>query len=108
MYPVAWTGCDQRRVATQRGSGFTRLVKFKPLASVVVVIAGYLIVWVLAYALTMLLRGDPLSLRECYVYFTLAWTFQAGELPGFIWLLSVVGFLLLFGGALLVKMKSRR
>lgn len=108
MYPDAWTGRDQRRVATQLGSGFTLPVKCKTLASVVVGTAGYLFVWVLAYALTMLSRGDRLSFHECYDYFTLAWTFQAGELPGFIWLLSVVGFLLLFGGALLVKMKTRR
>ena len=68
-------------------------------------ITGYLFAWCFAYAFTMLSRGDQPSWREGYEYFILAWTFRAGELPGFIWLLSLVVFALLAGVLTLVRVK---
>jgi hypothetical protein len=68
-------------------------------------IRAYLVVWVVAYVAMMRSRGDRPTVRECYDYFVLAWTFEAGELPGFIWLRSLAGFALLAGVWLLVPAK---
>ena len=53
------------------------ILKFIPRA-----IIAYLLVWVLTYVAMMLSRGDQPEFRECYEYFILGWTFEAGELPG--------------------------
>ena len=49
----------------------------------------YLACWVSAHCAVMLSRGDDLSLNYLVPYFLKAWTFSAGELPSFIWLVSV-------------------
>jgi len=71
-------------------------------------IIGYLLVWSIAYVATMLLRGDLPSVREGYDYFVLAWTFQAGELPGFIWIVSLAGYALVAGAAIRRTLRSRK
>lgn len=60
-------------------------------------IAGYLVAWCLSYVYMMRSRGDQPEWRECYDYFVLAWTFEAGEIPAFIWGYSLVVFVLMAG-----------
>ena len=62
---------------------------------VVALFGAYAVAWTLSYIVVFLSRGDGLDLRYFFEYLALAWTFQAGELPAFIWLLSVAAFLLL-------------
>jgi hypothetical protein len=70
-------------------------------------VLGYLFTWGGAYVLTLLSRGDRPSFRECCDYLILAWSFQAGELPGFIWLLSLVGFALLVSAWVFLELRRR-
>ena len=56
---------------------------------------AYAVAWTLSYVAVFLSRGDRLDLRYFFEYLALAWTLQAGELPGFIWLLSLAAFLLI-------------
>jgi hypothetical protein len=78
------------------------------IVAVSLALAGYLLAWALAYLLTIMSRGDRPSLRECCEYLKLAWTFDAGELPGFIWLLSLFGFgALLLGMMLVARLRKR-
>jgi hypothetical protein len=37
-------------------------------------------------------RGDGIEFSQYFEYLGLAWTFRAGELPLFLWLFSVIGF----------------
>jgi hypothetical protein len=50
---------------------------------------AYVPCWVAAHCAVMLSRGDGLSLEYLVPYFVYAWTFSAGELPGFIWVFSL-------------------
>jgi len=84
-------------------------VKLPPAVKVIpLLIAGYLTAWGLAYVVTMLSRGDRPSWRESYEYFILAWTFEAGEVPGFIWLVSLLGFAAMAGISIPLYLKFRR
>ena len=56
-------------------------------------LAAYVVAWTTAYALMLVLRGDGLDFSHYFEYLGLAWTFRAGELPLFIWLFSIMGFL---------------
>ena len=56
------------------------------------VFAAYFVAWTAAYVLTLLSRGDGIDFGHYFEYLGLAWTFRAGELPLFIWLSSVLGF----------------
>ena len=67
----------------------------KLLQYAVALFGAYAVAWALSYVAVFLSRGDGLDLRYFFEYLTLAWTFRAGELPAFIWLLSVAAFLLL-------------
>jgi hypothetical protein len=67
--------------------------KLSPYA--VALFTAYSVAWTLSYMVVFLARGDGLDLRYFFQYLALAWTFQTGELPAFIWLLSVAVFLLL-------------
>ena len=69
---------------------------------VVALVGAYLVAWTLSYTLVFLSRGDGLDFRYFFEYFALAWTFRAGELPGFIWFLSLAVFLLVAPLVLLV------
>ena len=62
---------------------------------VVALFFAYSVAWTLSYIVVFLGRGEGLDLRYFFQYLVLAWTFRAGELPAFIWLLSVAAFLLL-------------
>jgi hypothetical protein len=61
----------------------------------VALFGAYAVAWTFSYIGVFLSRGDGLDLRYFFEYLALAWTFQAGELPAFIWLLSVAVFFLL-------------
>ena len=52
-------------------------------------LVAYLACWAAAHCAVMLSRGDGLSLDYLVPYFMYAWSFSAGELPSFIWLLSI-------------------
>ena len=67
----------------------------KVLSYAVALIGAYVVAWTLSYLFVFLSRGDGLDLRYFVEYLALAWSFQAGELPAFIWLLSLAAFLLL-------------
>jgi hypothetical protein len=59
------------------------------LKQIVLAIAGYAPCWLIAHCAVMRSRGDGLSLEYLVRYFKLAWSFSAGELPSFIWLVSL-------------------
>ena len=50
---------------------------------------AYAACWVAAYCAFMLSRGEGLSLNYLIPYFEYAWCFTGGDVPGFIWLLSL-------------------
>ena len=69
-------------------------------------VAAYAIAWTAAYVGIFLSRGDGLDFRYFVQYFVFAWTFRAFELPGFIWIFSIVIFLpLSFGAVALLRRK---
>jgi len=53
----------------------------------------YLVAWTVAYVGMFLGRGDGLDFNYYFEYLRLAWTFQGGELPTYIWYLSFLLFL---------------
>jgi hypothetical protein len=61
---------------------------------VIALFGAYAAAWTLSYVGVFLSRGDGLDLRYFFSYLALAWSFQAGELPGFVWLFSLAAFLL--------------
>ena len=56
-------------------------------------LAIYLVTWTGSYVFIFVSRGDGFDFSHYFEYPVLAWTFQAGELPAFIWLFSVAAFL---------------
>lgn len=54
-----------------------------------IAIAAYVLCWIAVHCVVMLIRGDGLSLGYLFHDFKLAWGFSAGELPTFIWLVSL-------------------
>ena len=72
-------------------------------------IAVYLAAWTASYMVMFGARGDGLDFGYFFEYFALAWTFRGGELPTFIWFLSVIAFLPMAAlSILLVKRYKRR
>lgn len=63
----------------------------------VVLVAVYLAAWTSSYAVMSVSRGDGLDFTYFFEYLRLAWTFSGGELPSFIWLVSIIAFLPLAG-----------
>jgi hypothetical protein len=59
----------------------------------VVLVTVHLLAWTVSYVVMLVSRGDRLYFSHFFEYFRLAWTFRGGELPSFIWLLSVMAFL---------------
>jgi len=55
----------------------------------------------------MLSRGDGLSLDYLITYFKAAWRFSAGELPSFIWLVSLVLYAVFLASWLVVSRRHR-
>ena len=55
-------------------------------------LATYLLTWTGSYIYMMLSRGDGLDFDYYWEYFRLAWTFNGLEIPSFIWIFSIVGF----------------
>ncbi len=53
----------------------------------------YLLAWTVSYAFVLHSRGDGLNFSYFIQYFVLAWTFNGFELPTFILIFSIVGFL---------------
>jgi hypothetical protein len=56
----------------------------------------YFLSWSLAYVLTFLLRGDTVDFGFFFEYLILGWTFTGFELPMFIWMFSIVIFLIFY------------
>jgi len=56
-------------------------------------LATYMIAWTVSYLFAMVSRGDGLDFRYYFECFVLAWTFNAFEIPTFIWLFSIIAFL---------------
>ncbi|GMU66326.1 MAG: hypothetical protein AMXMBFR36_26000 [Acidobacteriota bacterium] len=50
-------------------------------------LAWYVTAWLLAYLVVM-----GFEVRYVWQYFSLGWTFSGGEIPTFIWFLSLVVF----------------
>ena len=50
---------------------------------------AYVACWIAAHCAVMLSRGDGLSLDYLVSYFRLAWSFSGGDLPSFIWVVSI-------------------
>ena len=75
----------------------------------VVLIAVYLTAWTASYAVMVGSRSDGSDFTSFIEYFRLAWTFSGGELPSFIWLLSMIAFLPLAGlSVFLLRRYERR
>jgi hypothetical protein len=55
----------------------------------------YAICWFVAHAAVFLSNGDGLGMEFLVEYFVLAWSFSAGELPIFIWLLAFAAFVVI-------------
>jgi hypothetical protein len=55
--------------------------------------AAYFLAWTVSYLFIFLTRGEGFDFSYYFQYLALAWTFRAGELPLFIWLFSLIGFL---------------
>jgi hypothetical protein len=73
-------------------------------ASVVV----YFVAWCASYALMMISHGDGLAPGHLLEYFTLAWSFSGGEIPTFIWLGSLLLFVMLMAALLAARKMLRR
>ena len=86
--------------------GIERLTPMRTfLKYAVALLATYMVAWTLSYLFVMVSRGDGLDLSYYLEYFVLAWTFNAFEIPTFIWLFSIIAFLPL---ATLVVTRMRR
>jgi hypothetical protein len=70
-------------------------------------VGAYAIAWTAAYIGIFVSRGDGLDFRYFVQYFVLAWTFRAFELPGFIWIFSIVIFVPLSVGAVALVRRKR-
>jgi hypothetical protein len=55
-------------------------------------LVAYFVAWTAAFVGMSSSRGESAPWDLYWSYFTMAWTFHAGELPLFIWLFSVVAF----------------
>ena len=67
----------------------------------------YAAAWTLSYVGVFSARGDSVSFDYYFAYLALGWSFSGGELPTFMWLLSIVVFLVLLAGVL-VSNRVRR
>lgn len=80
----------------------------KMLHLTLVLMATYLAAWTASYLATFVSWGDGLNFAHFFEYLRLAWSFSGGELPTFIWLLSLVIFVPLAGLAIwLLKRQAR-
>lgn len=69
----------------------------------------YLVAWTASYIAVMLLQGGPFTFTYFFDYLAWAWSFSGGELPMFIWFLSVVLFFGLLAGAIVItRIRNRR
>lgn len=63
--------------------------------------------WIAAHCAPMLSRGDGLALDHLLPYFRAAWNFSGGELPGFIWLLSIALYIVFPAGCFMQAGRRR-
>ena len=70
-------------------------------------LAAYIPCWVVAHCMVMLSRGDGLALDYLLPYFKGAWSFSAGELPSFIWLVSLAIYGALLASWFVVSWRHR-
>ena len=68
------------------------------LSKIALALVAYLACWVAAHCAVMLSRGDGLSLGYLIPYFKYAWSLSAGELPSFIWLVTLALYVVLLAG----------
>jgi len=73
-----------------------------------ILLSTYAIAWCSSYVLIMTSRSDGLALEHFFEYFALAWSFSGGELPTFVWLGSLLIFLVLIGLVLIAQKVLRR
>lgn len=59
----------------------------------IALLVTYSLAWTTSYVFVLLGRGEGLSFNYFVEYFVLAWTFNGFELPTFILIFSIVGFL---------------
>jgi hypothetical protein len=80
----------------------------KLLKYAVVLVPVYLAAWTASYTYMFLSRGDGWDFSFFFEYLGLAWTFSGGELPTFIWLFSIIGFLPLAGLSIFLLWRYER
>lgn len=73
-----------------------------------IAIAAYIPCWVVAHCVVMMSRGSGLSLGDLPGYFVLAWSFSAGELPSYIWLLSLALYAVVIAAFVLARWRRGR
>jgi hypothetical protein len=71
-------------------SGRPTFFMVKGAIHVLMLLLGYFASWTAAYLGMMLLRGSGFNFDHYFEYFYLAWTFNAFEVPTFIWFGSLV------------------
>ena len=59
----------------------------------ITLLVTYLLAWTASYVFMFLSRGDGVDFSHYFEYLVLAWTFNGFELPTFILIFSIVGFL---------------
>jgi len=63
----------------------------------------YAIAWTISYVAMFSLRGDSLDFSYYFEYLAWGWSFSGGELPTFIWLSSLVLFLVLLASVVVLN-----
>jgi hypothetical protein len=71
-------------------------------------LAAYTVAWTAASVFILVSRGDSLEVNSWFYFLKLAWTFRGGELPTFIWLVSVVMFVPLASLAVIILKRDQR
>ena len=77
------------------------------LKKIALALVAYIPCWITAHCAVMLSRGDGISPGYLIPYFKSAWRFSAGELPSFIWLVSLVFYAVLLVSWLVVSRRHR-
>jgi len=77
------------------------------LKKIALVLAAYPLCWIMAHCIVMLSRGDGLSLGYLIPYFKYVWSLSGGELPSFIWLVSLVLYALFLASWFVVSWRRR-
>jgi hypothetical protein len=71
-------------------------------------LATYFVAWTMSYELMFISRGDGLDFGRYFEYLVWAWSFRGGELPTLIWWFSIVAFVPMAVGVVLLMKRSRQ